>query len=237
MIWFSLPHYLPHILSFEQIFAAFSHATSISSFFKHDTDATKHCVHINLPDIKFISALFWQWSGNDVNVWCSLYEVLYGKVHQWKRKGLIHDKVLAQQVHCFTGCKWLFCHLRFSTVWHNRSAKNNPTENRLWSKHCAQIWFQRRLWGTYCYPTQNRIVSHFCCRSWRLCSALWRLSRSFIIFFMWSLECRFWMYANQQPPIPMTIETTSMKSFRWLCLFTTKKKHRCLVVHAKPNVI
>lgn len=72
---------------------------------------------------------------------------------------------------------------------------------------------------------------HFCCRSCRLCSALCRPSRSFIIFFMWSLEYRFWMYANQQPPMPMTIDTTSMKSFKWLCLFTvrnkTKKRRHC----------
>lgn len=134
--------------------------------------------------------------------------------------------------------KWPF----HTTVPHNRSDRNNLTEN-----YCLLVALTPQINKCILYfeqtrglisikhnlascvvlkikqSKQNRACSHFCWRSSRLCSALWRLSRSFIIFFMWSLECRFWMYANQQPPIPMTIETTSMKSFRWLCLFTVRE--------------
>lgn len=56
-------------------------------------------------------------------------------------------------------------------------------------------------------------VLYLSCKSRRLCSAVWRLSKSFIIFVICSLEVLFCVYANQQPPKPITIETVNIKSF------------------------
>lgn len=61
------------------------------------------------------------------------------------------------------------------------------------------------------------MCTHCSCKSLRLCSALCKLSRSFIIFEMCTLDDLLCTCANQHPPIPITIDTIRRTSFIQLC--------------------
>lgn len=64
---------------------------------------------------------------------------------------------------------------------------------------------------------KSRRCTHCSCKSLRLCSALCKLSRSFIIFEICILDDLFCTCANQHPPIPITTDTIRTRSFIQLC--------------------
>lgn len=64
---------------------------------------------------------------------------------------------------------------------------------------------------------ESRRCTHCSCKSLRLCSAVCKLSRSFIIFEICTLDALFCTRANQHPPIPITIDTIRSRSFIQLC--------------------
>lgn len=68
--------------------------------------------------------------------------------------------------------------------------------NKGGKKCCDYNYYHKQCYVSITLCVENKSVAvlncgqtpHFCCRSCRLCSALCRPSRSFIIFFMWSFE-------------------------------------------------
>ncbi len=76
---------------------------------------------------------------------------------------------------------------------------------------------------------KSRRCTHCSCKPLRFCSALCKLSRSFIIFEICILDALFCTCANQHPPIPITTDTIRTRSFIQLCGGPGAKYMRILV--------
>lgn len=76
---------------------------------------------------------------------------------------------------------------------------------------------------------KSRRCTHCSCKPLRFCSALCKLSRSFIIFEICILDALFCTCANQHPPIPITTDTIRTRSFIQLCGGPGAKHMRILV--------